>query len=168
MIKNIIWTIIFCTVAGVLQSTLISRIALFNVVPDLALCILVYSAYVNGTMTGQVSGFLSGLLLDFLSAAPLGLNCFVRTLIGAVTGIFKGSFFLDIIFMPVILCALSTLLKAGLLFLLNLIMGTVVPSYSFFSVVLWIELGMNCISAPLLFFLLKRFKYLSSSTMGRS
>jgi len=167
MIKNIIWTIIFCTVAGVLQSTLISRIALFNVVPDLALCILVYSAYVNGTMTGQVSGFLSGLLLDFLSAAPLGLNCFVRTLIGAVTGIFKGSFFLDIIFMPVILCALSTLLKAGIFFLLNLIMGPVVPSYSFLSVVLWIELGMNCISAPLLFFLLKRFKYLSSSTMGR-
>jgi rod shape-determining protein MreD len=134
---------------------------LFNVIPDLALCILVYSAYVNGTMTGQVSGFFSGLLLDFLSASPLGLNCFVRTFIGAVTGIFKGSFFLDIIFMPIILCALATLLKAGILFLLNLIMGNVVPSYSFLSSVLWIEFGMNSISAPLLFFLLKRFKYLS-------
>jgi rod shape-determining protein MreD len=63
--------------------------------------------------------------------------------------------------MPLILCTLATLLKAGILFLLNLIMGTVVPSYSFFSFVLWIELGMNSIIAPLLFFLLKRFKYLS-------
>ena len=161
MIRSIVWTVILCIIAGILQSTLIAKIALFNVVPDLALCILVYSAYVNGTMTGQVSGFFSGLLLDFLSASPLGLNCFVRTLIGAVTGIFKGSFFLDIIFMPLILCTLATLLKAGILFLLNLIMGTVVPSYSFFSFVLWIELGMNSIIAPLLFFLLKRFKYLS-------
>jgi rod shape-determining protein MreD len=161
MIRSIVWTIIFCIIAGILQSTLITKIALFNVVPDLALCILVYSAYVNGTMTGQVSGFFSGLLLDFLSAAPLGLNCFLRTLIGAITGIFKGSFFLDIIFMPVILCAFATMLKAGILFLLNLILGTVVPSYSFLSSVLWIELGMNCVCAPLLFFLLKRFKYLS-------
>jgi len=161
MIRSIFWTVIFCIIAGILQSTLIAKIALFNVIPDLALCILVYSAYVNGTMTGQVSGFFSGLLLDFLSASPLGLNCFVRTFIGAVTGIFKGSFFLDIIFMPIILCALATLLKAGILFLLNLIMGNVVPSYSFLSSVLWIEFGMNSISAPLLFFLLKRFKYLS-------
>jgi len=161
MIRSIVWTIIFCIVAGILQSTLISKIAFLNVIPDLALCILVYSAYVNGTMTGQVSGFFSGLLLDFLSAAPLGLNCFVRTLIGAVTGIFKGSFFLDIIFMPVILCALATLFKAGLLFLLNQIFGAVVPSYSFLSPVIWIEFGMNSVCAPLLFFLLKRFKYLT-------
>ena len=161
MIRRIVWSVILCIIAGILQSTLINKIALFNIVPDLALCILVYSAYVNGTMIGQISGFLSGLLIDFLSAAPLGLNCFVRTLTGALTGIFKGSFFLDIIFMPLILCALATLLKAGILFLLNLIMGPVVPSYSFLSSALWIEIGMNSLSAPLLFFLLKRFKFIS-------
>jgi rod shape-determining protein MreD len=166
MIRSIIWTIIFCIIASILQSTLIGNFSLFGVVPDLALCILVYSAYVNGTMTGQVSGFFSGLLLDFLSAAPLGLNCFVRTLIGALTGIFKGSFFLDIIFMPLILCALATLLKAGIFFLLNLIMGSAVPSYSFLSATLWLELGMNALCAPLLFFLLKRFKYLSPGRRG--
>jgi len=165
MIRRIIWTVLLCIIAGILQSTLIGKIALFNVVPDLALCILVYSAYVNGTMVGQISGFLSGLLLDFLSAAPLGLNCFVRTLIGALTGIFKGSFFLDIFFMPLLLCALATLLKAGIIFLLSLIMGTVVPSYSFLSIEIWIELGLNSLLAPLLFFLLKRIKYLSP---GRS
>jgi len=161
MIRCVIWTIILCIVAGILQSTLIARIALFNVIPDLALCILVYSAYVNGTMTGQVSGFFSGLLLDFLSAAPLGLNCFVRTLIGAITGLFRGSFFLDVVFMPLILCALATLLKAGILFLLNMIFGSVIPSYSFFSPTLWIEFGLNSLIAPLLFFLLKRLKFLS-------
>ena len=160
MIKTTVWTVFLCIIAGILQSTLLGKIAFFNVVPDLALCIMVYSAYVNGTMTGQISGFFSGLLLDFLSAAPLGLNCLIRTLIGALAGVFKGSFFLDIFFMPVILCALATIIKAAILFILNLIMGPVVPAYSLTSYVFWVELGINSLSAPLLFFLLKRIKYL--------
>jgi len=161
MIKSIVLTVILCTFAGILQSTVISQIAFFNVIPDLALCILVYSAYVNGTMMGQISGFSSGLLLDFLSASPLGLNCLVRTLIGALTGIFKGSLFLDIFFMPVILCAAATLIKALIIFFLNLIFGSIIPSYSLMSSVLWIELGLNCLSAPLLFLILKQIKPLS-------
>jgi len=158
MIRTIIWTVIFSIIAAILQSTLIGRIPFVNVLPDLALCIIVFSAYINGTMTGQVSGFFSGVLLDFLSAAPLGMNCLVRTLIGALTGIFKGAFFLDIFFMPVILCALATLVKAFIIFILHLIMGPTVPAYSLTSSTLWIELAINALCAPLLFFLLKQFK----------
>jgi rod shape-determining protein MreD len=160
MIRSIIWTAVLCIIAGILQSTIVSYVSFFKVVPDLALCILVFSAYVNGTMVGQTSGFFSGLFLDFLSAAPLGMNCLIRTIIGALAGIFKGAFFLDIIFLPVILCALATFLKAFIILILNLIMGHVVPVYSFTTSVLWLELALNCVSAPLLFMLLKRFNFL--------
>ena len=158
MIRSIVLTIILSIAAAILQSTVIGNIPYLRVIPDLALCILVFSAYVNGTMTGQISGFFSGLFLDFLSAAPLGMNCLIRTLIGALTGIFKGAFFLDSLLMPVILCALATLVKALIVFLLHLIMGPIVPTYSLFTSVLWVELGLNCLCAPLLFFLLKHFK----------
>jgi rod shape-determining protein MreD len=158
IIRSVIWTVIFATAAVILQSTLIERIAFFNVIPDLALCVLVFSAYMNGTMTGQVSGFLSGLLQDFLSASPLGLNCLVRTLIGALAGVFKGALFLDIVFMPMLLCALATIIKAVIFFILHLIMGQAVPAYSFTSSLFWIELGLNAVSAPLLFLLLKHFR----------
>jgi len=161
MIKKIIWTVLLCIAAAILQSTLISKIAVLKIVPDLALCILVYSAYVNGTMPGQVSGFFSGLLLDFLSASPLGLNCLIRTLIGALAGIFKGAFFLDIFFMPVILCTLATIIKAIILFILHLFLGSKVPAYSIITSVFWIELGFNALSSPLLFALLKRFRPIS-------
>jgi rod shape-determining protein MreD len=161
MIKSIIWTVLLCAVAGILQSTVIPKISFLKVIPDLALCILVFSAYVNGTMPGQLSGFFSGLLLDFLSAAPLGMNCFVRTLIGALAGIFKGALFLDMFIMPVILCALATLIKAFIIYILHIIFGSSVPFYSFSSSILWIELGLNCLSAPLLFFLLKKIKPVS-------
>jgi rod shape-determining protein MreD len=162
MIKSIIWTVLLCIFAGVLQSTLISQIAFFGVTPDLALCILVFSSYINGTMIGQISGFFSGLFLDFLSAAPLGLNCLVRTLIGSLTGIFKGSLFLDIFLLPVILCAIATLIKALIIFLLHLVIGSNVPAYSFTSSLFWIELGLNCLSAPLLFLILKHIKPLAT------
>jgi len=158
MIKSITVTVLFCIAAGILQSGIISQITFLKVIPDLALCILVFSAYVNGTMPGQISGFMSGLLLDFLSASPLGLNCLVRTLIGALAGVFKGTFFLDIFLMPVILCAVATLIKAVLFFFLHLIFGSHIPVYSFSSSTLWIELGLNCISAPLLFFLLRKIR----------
>ena len=157
MIKNIIWTVVLCTICAILQSVMRNVLPFF---PDLALCVLVFSAYVNGTMTGHVSGFFSGLLYSFLSpASPLGLNSLIRTIIGAFTGMFKGSFFLDIIFLPIIICALATLLKAAIIFILHLIIGsTVSNTYSLTTSVLWIELGLNAASGPLLFFLLRNFK----------
>jgi len=158
MIRSIIWTVIFCIIAAILQSAVLYRIAFMEITPDLALCILIFSSYVNGTMAGQVSGFFSGLFYDFLSAAPLGMNCLIRTIAGALTGIFKGQFFLDIIFMPVILCVLATLLKAAVTMVLHFIMGSAVPAVSFTTLPFWIELGLNAVSAPLLFFLLKKFK----------
>jgi rod shape-determining protein MreD len=159
MIRSIIWTVIISILAAFLQSTVLARIAfLNNIKPDLALCVLVFSAYVNGTMTGQVSGFLSGLFIDFLSAAPLGMNSLIRTLIGALTGLFKDSLFLGYVIMPIILCAVATMIKALIIFVLHLIMGSAIPAYSFTDSVFWIELGLNALCAPLLFLLLRIFK----------
>ncbi|MDR2371096.1 MAG: rod shape-determining protein MreD [Treponema sp.] len=162
MAKNVIWTVVFSFVAAVLQSTLLRRLALFRAVPDLALCIVVYSAYVNGVMTGQLSGFFSGILIDFISAAPLGLNPLIRTLAGALAGFMKGTFFLGAVFLPMVLCAAATLLKAAVLFVLHLLFGGAVPSYSLVSPLLWAELCLNTFLAPFLFFLLKRFMPLLS------
>jgi len=142
----------------VLQSTLLSHLALYRAVPDLALGIIVYSAYVNGAMTGQLSGFCYGIALDFLSAAPFGLNALVRTIIGALAGFMKGTFFLDILLLPMLLCASATLLKALILFVLSLLMP--VPAYPFAAPVLWAEVALNTLTAPFLFAFLKQFSSL--------
>jgi len=158
MIRSIIWTVIFCIIAAILQSAVFDKIAIFNVVPDIALCILVFSAYVNGTMSGQISGFFSGLFYDFISAAPLGMNCLIRTITGALAGIFKGQFFMDIIFMPIILCILATILKAIITFILHFVLGVPNPFSVIYISTLLIETGLNAVSAPLLFLLLRLFK----------
>jgi len=162
MIKTVLWAVLFSVIAGVLQSTLLSHIALYRAVPDLALCIVVYASYVNGSMTGQFSGFFSGLCLDFLSAAPLGFNCFIRTLIGALAGLIKGNFFLDFFFLPMILCAIATLAKAVIIFILHLVLARAVPAYSMTTPVFWAELALNCICAPFLFGILRHFGPISA------
>ena len=161
MIKKVIWAVVFILIAALLQSTVFSRLALhIYAAPDLALCILVYSAYVNGTMTGQLTGFFSGLLIDFLSIAPLGLNALVRTLIGAAAGFMKGTFFLDVFFLPMALCAGATAAKAFAFFLLHLFFSEAVPAYNFLGPVFWVELGLNTLLAPFLFAFLKLFESL--------
>ena len=162
MVKNVIWTVVFAFVAAVLQSTLLSHIVLGGVRlrPDLVLGIVVYVAYVNGLMTGQVSGFFSGVTLDLISAAPLGLNALVRTLIGALAGLIRGKVILDFFLVPMVLCALATLAKAALLFPLSLIFQGAVPAYPLAAPTLWAELALNTLSAPFLFAFLKRFNSL--------
>jgi rod shape-determining protein MreD len=157
MAKNIIWATLFSIIAALIQSSLLSRVRIYNAMPDLSLGILVYSAYVNGTMTGQLSGFFSGMFFDFLSMAPLGLFTLIRTIVGALAGLIKGIFFLDSVLLPMALCAAATFARALMLSALHLLFGSAIPAYSFAEPVFWVELGLNAVTAPFLFGFLRQF-----------
>jgi rod shape-determining protein MreD len=161
MAKCVLWTVLFSLAGAILQSTILSRLALFGAVPDLALLVLVYSSYINGGMAGQLCGFFSGFFLDFLSAAPLGLNSLMRTIIGALAGRLRGAFFLDPVLLPMLLCAAATLFKIALVFLLHLLFPTAVSVYSLTMPLPWVELGLNTVLSPLIFAFLKLFSLLS-------
>ncbi|MDR2073664.1 MAG: rod shape-determining protein MreD [Spirochaetaceae bacterium] len=157
--KNVIWSTVFAIIAALLQSVLLYRLKFYGAMPDLSLGILVFSAYVNGTMNGQLTGFFSGIFYDFLSVAPMGLYTFIRTIIGALTGLLKGIFFLDTVVLPMALCASATVLKALMLLGLHLLFAGAVPSYpSLTTPVFWFELLLNTVTAPFLFWLLGLFK----------
>ncbi|MDR0557978.1 MAG: rod shape-determining protein MreD [Treponema sp.] len=166
MTKNIAWAVVFAIVASLLQSTLLRRLSVHHAVPDLALGILVFSSYFNGVMTGQLTGFFSGLALDFLSAAPLGLNAFVRTIVGALSGLVRGAFIVDTIFLPMMLCGAATALKASLLLLLHILFADGVRAYPLREPLFWAELALNMVIAPFLFALLRRFSSLLVNRKG--
>ncbi|MDR1219437.1 MAG: rod shape-determining protein MreD [Treponema sp.] len=160
MTKNIMWSVVFAVIAALLQSTLLRRLSVYHAVPDLALGILVFSSYFNGVMTGQLTGFFSGLALDFLSAAPLGLNALVRTVTGALAGLVRGAFVADTIFLPMMLCGAATALKALILLLLHALFAEGVRAYPLQEPLFWVELALNMFIAPFLFALLRRFSSL--------
>jgi rod shape-determining protein MreD len=157
VIKKWAFSLFLILIAALLQSTLFFRLSIRYAVPDIALLILVFVSYVNGRNIGQITGFFGGILLDFISFSPLGLNIFVRTIIGYLTGLLSGVFFLDAVFLPMVLCAGATFLKAGILVVLNLLFSGAISAYNFSAATFWIELALNTVLAPFLFALFNLF-----------
>ncbi|HOJ98218.1 MAG TPA: rod shape-determining protein MreD [Termitinemataceae bacterium] len=158
MIKPIIWSTVFTFIAAILQSTILSKFTFISVIPDLTLIILVYIAFSNGTMVGQISGFTSGLILDFFTAAPLGYNMLVRTIVGFLVGLLNGSVYLDIFIFPILLTGITTVIKAVIVFILHILFSGMLPFYQITEPIFWIELLMNMGLAPFVFSFLKLFK----------
>ena len=90
MSKVIVWTSLTAFFIGLLQTAVFSHIAAIKVTPDLIMLIIVYAAISNGSKVGMVCGFIAGILVDFLSVAPLGLSSFIFTLAGFIIGKFCG------------------------------------------------------------------------------
>ncbi|NLK46015.1 MAG: rod shape-determining protein MreD [Treponema sp.] len=157
MIKSSFSALLFSLSFLIIETALLSNISFLPVVPDLILLILLYVSFHNGPVAGEVHGFVSGLLLDFLSASPLGLNSLIRTIIGFLTGCFKNFLNVDAVFFPSIIAAIATFMKALLLLLVSFLFGGKISVYHFSSSIFWIELCMNTILAPLMFAFLRIF-----------
>lgn len=155
-------------VAVILQSTLLELIAIGGATPDLSLIVLVFISLRKGKIPGQVSGFFSGLVEDFLSLPyPVGFSTLIKTIIGFLYGLFKGRMVLGPIFMPVIIILVATLIKFLLAILATLIFPKALGKLDFFSLRLLFELLYNCFMAPLIFALLNKFKTFKLSDKER-
>jgi rod shape-determining protein MreD len=151
MIRSVILSTLLLVACTFAQSTWFGGISIFGVVPDLSLIVLIWISYKNGSVEGPVSGFLSGLAEDFLSASPLGFHAFIKTAVAAATALLHGSFFIDRFLLPILLGIVGTLAKAIAAALLYLLFGSAIHVYSFLDRVLWIEAAYNGIIAPLVF-----------------
>ena len=71
-----------------LQWLLLGRLKLWGAYPDLVLLFVAMTALRFGRVGGAVSGFLSGLAMDFLYGT-WGIQMLVKTLVGFVVGLFR-------------------------------------------------------------------------------
>ena len=157
MIKSSFFAFIFSLSFLIIETALLSNISFLPVVPDLALLILLYVSFYNGSISGEVNGFFSGLILDFLSISPLGLNSLLRTIIGFIVGCFKDFINVDTVFFPAVLAAIATFMKALLLVIVSFFFGGKIAVYHFTESIFWIELCMNTVLAPMMFAFLRLF-----------
>ncbi|MGI5172045.1 rod shape-determining protein MreD [Treponema sp. OMZ 840] len=144
-----------------IQTAVLSNWYALPVVPDILLLVVLYIGFHNGSLTGEVSGFFSGLVLDFLSAAPLGLNALVRTLIGFLSGLFYNNFETSGIIIPAVLGFTATAAKAILIRFVSFFYPGSILTYSLFSSVLWYECVFSALCAPVVFWFLSFFKILA-------
>jgi rod shape-determining protein MreD len=158
--KPLIVSLLLLGAAVLLQTTLLPFVAVRGVKPDLVLVILVFVSIRKGAMTGQVSGFLSGLAEDFLSLSPLGFHALIRTCMGFFYGLTAGNIFVDPILIPPVLVVIATLFKGLASSILIALFSLPAAGFAAFAGPFWIELGYNALLAPFFFAALGLFKAL--------
>ena len=73
-------------VAAMLQAVIVSSLIIGGGAPDLLLVVAVSLGLLRGSITGAVSGFASGLVVDLLTLETLGITSLVLTLAGFWAG----------------------------------------------------------------------------------
>jgi rod shape-determining protein MreD len=161
MIRRYILSFALVSLLVIIQSTWLDIISIYGVIPDISLILIVYISFKNSGIQGQTVGFATGLLQDSISAAPLGLNAFLKTSIALLANLLSGKFYIDRLLMPAIFGFMATLIKAIYLKVLSLFFVDHIIVYQLFDKILWIESFYNALISPIIFFALKPLdKYL--------
>ena len=92
-----------------LQLSFFSRVAVFHTSPDVLPALVVSLGLLGGSMTGAVSGFSVGFLLDCLLVTPLGGDSLVLLATGYLAGMFRERFEIHSRLVAPLLCVVGTL-----------------------------------------------------------
>ena len=157
MFKSFLCSFLILLCSVIVETSILSNISFLPAVPDLVLICVLYFSFLNGKNYGQVSGFLSGLLLDFLSGSPLGFNCLYRTVIGYLSGVFRKTINSSGFIVPSVIGLLATILKVFLIWLISLFFKSI-KIYNIFTFSFLFELVMNVLLTPLMFKFLNSFR----------
>lgn len=157
MIKSFFSTLLvfFCFI--IFECAILSNIIMLPSVPDLMLLVLLFISLHNGCLLGESTGFFSGLMIDFMTAGPFGLNCLLRTLLGFIFGTLSSSINTDGFLLPAFLGFVATLLKYLLMFIISFFFPGCNIEFNIFSLPCGFEILANTLLCPLIFAFLRLF-----------
>jgi rod shape-determining protein MreD len=108
---KILARLVAIAIVGVLlQLSFFSRIEVFHTSPDILPALVVCLGLLGGSMTGAVTGFSIGLLVDCLLVEALGITSLVLLGVGYFAGLFRERFEIHSSLVPALLCMGLTLL----------------------------------------------------------
>lgn len=137
--------LIIIIVNFILQSTVFQHIAIFGVVPNTALIILVSIALIKGEKTGGIIGLIIGFLQDLFFSITLGPHAFVYFFVGYCIGKAEQKVYKDSMFIPIIFTAISTIAYYLLYYIIMYFLSKKVSFTFMFKNVGIKELVYNCI-----------------------
>ncbi|MGE5408309.1 MAG: rod shape-determining protein MreD [Syntrophothermus sp.] len=108
--KIVLRLVLICFVGVLLQLSFFSQVAVVQVTPDALPTLVVSLGLLGGGLTGAVSGFSVGILLDCLLIQPLGGSSLVLLACGYLAGLFRERFEIQSALLPPLLCMAFTLL----------------------------------------------------------
>ncbi len=144
-------------VALALQSTLLTRVTLLGVIPQVLLVVIVSLAYLQGERVGVAAGFFGGLMQDLLLAdSVVGLYAMVYLLIGYMIGSIRKYAPSESVWMPVLIVAGASAVAETGYATLNIILGQQWVSLLFTLKVAGLVVLYNTLLTPFVFPLVRR------------
>lgn len=113
--------------AVLVQLSFFSRVELFHTPAEALPIVVVALGLLGGSMTGAVTGFSLGLLLDCLLVAPLGGTSLVLLATGYLAGLFRERFDIHSSLVPPLACMGLTLFAEVGYALVELMLGVDAP-----------------------------------------
>lgn len=157
MIRLIAWSVGTSFLFSIVEMAVFVHVSYLSIMPDLVLLVVLFTSIHNGVVAGIWTGFIAGIIFDFLSISPFGLHSFVFTTIGFMVGKVQGRYHIDRVFAPAVLAGFAMIFKVGLVLVLRGVFGPNIQVYSVFSRQLWIEMTLNIVFVPFVFGLLNMF-----------
>ncbi|MDD5492025.1 MAG: rod shape-determining protein MreD [bacterium] len=139
----------------VLETTLFSRLSVYGAKPDFVLVLVILIALKNGSIAGQLYGFIGGLMQDSLSYGVLGIQAMVKAITGFGSGFLKNKLEENSPLLIMILVFLVTIASG----LLGALARAFFTSYTFLSheaVRIVVSAGYNALFAPFLAMIMKK------------
>ena len=102
-------TVVALIAAALLQVAVAPHIAIFGVVPNLLMLVVVTLALIEGPVGGAVAGFAAGLLFDVLGSAAIGPAALVLSVVGYVAGMLQENLFAESWIVPATVVFIATL-----------------------------------------------------------
>lgn len=117
--------IALCSV--LLQLSFFSRVGIFHTSPDVLPAVVVSLGLLGGTVTGAVTGFSIGLLVDCLLVEVLGATSLVLLSTGYLAGLFRERFDIHSSLVAPLLCMALTLFAELGFAIVQLLLGVDAP-----------------------------------------
>lgn len=139
------------------QSTVLVKLTILGVMPELVLVVVVSLAYLDGERVGTVCGFFGGLMLDLLlPQSIIGLSSLVYTLVGYGVGTMRQFAQGESVWTPVFAVSLASGVAQASYAVLAIILGQAWVSIAFTSKVIGLVVLYNTLLTPFVFPLVRR------------
>ena len=113
---RILVTALIIFVNFILQTTLFPLLSVRGIFPNTALIIVTSYALLRGSKEGAIVGGFTGLLMDIFFNTMIGFYTLLYLAIGLLFGRSQKSFYRENYILPIIFCAISTVLYQAVLY----------------------------------------------------
>jgi rod shape-determining protein MreD len=134
--------------ALLIQTTVLSRTRLFDVMPDFMLLVAVAGGITAGPTRGATLGFASGMLIDLFLPTPLGLSALVFTMVGYWVGIANTGVLRSAWYIPMLTAGAASICGVVFYALVGSVLGERMITGHLITIALVVGLS-NAVLAPL-------------------